>query len=108
MGLRPFAKPARRTLVALESVITLLLGVAFTQLGLSYFGGAVSSFGRVFALLGVVLLLVVRASLVPSPVSRTVAVGLVSFVFPFLVDVWPAGTRLRPGLVHQIPQELPD
>jgi hypothetical protein len=75
-----FAKPSRPALIALESGITLGLVSAHAHIALAYFGEVLSSYGPVFALFGLTLLLVVRASLVPSPASRTVVIGIASVV----------------------------
>ena len=72
-----FARPGRAALIALEGGITLGLVPVYAHLAQAYFSGALSSNGPVFALFGIALLLVVRASLVPSPVSRTVVIGVV-------------------------------
>jgi serine/threonine-protein kinase len=75
-----FAKPSRATLIALETSITLGLAFLYVHLSLTYASVWQPSQGPMFALLGILLLLVVRASLVPSPVSRTVVIGVSSIV----------------------------
>ncbi len=92
-----FAKPGRSMLIALESGVTLVLVLAYIHVALADAGGALSSYVPVFALFGVVLLLVVRASLVPSPVSRTVVIGVSSVVCVF-VFVKEALGALNPGV----------
>jgi serine/threonine-protein kinase len=79
-----FAKPSRPALIALESGITIGLVLVYIHLGSTYFT-AQPSYGPVFSLFGIVLLLVVRASLVPSPLSRTVVIGVSSVVGLFVI-----------------------
>ena len=71
-----FATPRRLTLIALESGVTVGLGLLYVHLMRE-----VPTYGPAFALLAIVLLLVVRASLVPSPVSRTLVIGIVSVAY---------------------------
>ena len=80
-----FAKPGRLTLLGLESGVTVGLAWVYVQVALVHMAGPVSSYAPVFALFGIMLLLGVRASLVPSPVRRTVAVGLASVGCLFVV-----------------------
>ncbi len=75
-----FARPSRPALVAVESGVTLGLVLVYIHLALTYMSGVLPSYGPAFALFGIVLLLVVRASLVPSPVSRTLVIGILSVV----------------------------
>jgi hypothetical protein len=79
-----FRRPSRSTLIALESGITIGQVVLNTHLGSTYFT-AQPSLGVVFSLFGVVLLLVVRASLVPSPLSRTLLIGISSVLCVFVI-----------------------
>jgi serine/threonine-protein kinase len=79
-----FAKPSRTTLIALESGITIGQVLVNTHLGSTYFTEQ-PSYGAVFTLFGIVLLLVVRASLVPSPVSRTLVIGISSVACLFVI-----------------------
>jgi serine/threonine-protein kinase len=79
------ASPGRTALVTLESVLTLGLVPVYVHLASAYFSGALPSSGPVFALFGIALLLVVRASLVPSPVTRTVVIGVSSIVCLFVM-----------------------
>jgi len=80
-----FAKPNRLTLIALESGVTISLVLVYVHLALTYLSGVLQSHGPAFALFGILLLLVVRASLVPSPVSRTVVIAIASVVCLFVV-----------------------
>jgi serine/threonine-protein kinase len=91
-----FARPGRAALIALESGITLGLVPVYVHLAHAYFSGALSSNGPVFALFGIALLLVVRASLVPSPVSRTVVIGVLSIVCLFVI------TSRQPGSLDPV------
>jgi hypothetical protein len=68
-----FARPGRTTLIALESGVTMVLVFLYVHLT-----SALPVFGPTFAFLCVLLALVVRASLVPSPLSRTVVIGIAS------------------------------
>ncbi len=81
-----FAKPGRTTLIALESVFTLALTVLYVHLANSVvqMDGATPAMavhGPAFSLLGILLSLVIRASLVPSSVSRTVVIGIASIAY---------------------------
>jgi len=73
-----FAKPNRLTLIALESGITLGLVPVYIDLATTHMSGPEAAFGPVFAMFGIIMLLSIRASLVPSPVSRTVVIGILS------------------------------
>jgi len=80
-----FARPSRPTLIALESGVTIGLVLVYIHLASTYLSDVLPSYGPAFALLGIVLLLVVRASLVPSPVVRTVVIGIASAVCLFVL-----------------------
>lgn len=73
-----FARPSRSTLIAFESSITIGLALAYTHMGLLYLHPLLPSHEATLPLFGIMLLLVVRASLVPSPVRRTVIIGITS------------------------------
>ncbi len=68
-----YARPGRAAVVAVESGVTIGLGMFYV-----HFTKILPVYGPAFALLALALALVVRASLVPSPVARTVAIGVVS------------------------------
>ena len=76
---------SRAALVVVEGGLTVGLAVVYVHLAQTYFEGVQPSSGPLFAMLGIVLLLVVRAALVPSPVVRTVIIGLLSVACPFVV-----------------------
>jgi serine/threonine-protein kinase len=73
-----FMKPGRITLIALESGITLGLVLMYIHLAAMHMHGEVAAFAPLFTMFGIMLLLTVRAALVPSPVLRTVLIGLAS------------------------------
>jgi serine/threonine-protein kinase len=73
-----FAKPNRLTLIALESGVTLGLVPVYINLATTHMSGPMAAFGPVFAMFGIIMLLSIRASLVPSPVSRTALIGILS------------------------------
>jgi serine/threonine-protein kinase len=81
---------SRAALVVVEGGLTVGLAVVYVHLAQTYLQDVQPSSGPLFAMLGIVLLLVVRAALVPSPVIRTVVIGLLSVACPFLV----AGDRV--------------
>ncbi|MCA9604903.1 MAG: serine/threonine protein kinase [Myxococcales bacterium] len=87
-----FAAPGRRVLVALESAVTVGLAVVYAQISIAFAFAASRTAGPAFSGIGSVLLLVVRASLVPSHVGRTAAVGIAAFGGAWLVarDVYAA------------------
>ncbi len=70
-----FARPGRLALGALESGVTLGLVWVYIHLALTYTSPVLPAYGPAFAMFGILLLLSVRASLVPSPVIRTVVIG---------------------------------
>lgn len=71
-----FGRPGRVALVALESAVTLMLVLVYIQLGTAYLDSVEPSYGPGFSLLGILMLLSVRAALVPSRVWRTLGVGV--------------------------------
>jgi len=68
-----FRRPRRATLIALESGVTIGLVLLYVHLT-----STLPVHGRTFGLLCTLLALVVRAALVPSPISRTILVGAAS------------------------------
>lgn len=62
-----------------ETVVTLGVGWAYVTIGQSYPVGPIPELGAAMAQFGIVLLLVLRAALVPSPVWRTFVLGCVAF-----------------------------
>jgi serine/threonine protein kinase len=80
-----FAKPNRLTLIALESGVTLGLVPVYINLALIHTSGPTAAFGPMFAMFGITMLLSLRAALVPSPVSRTVVIGILSVVGLFVI-----------------------
>lgn len=93
-----FARPGRLALVALESVVTLGLVWVYIHLALTYMSPVLPAYGPAFATFGILLLLSVRASLVPSPVSRTVVIGIASVV-SLLVFAREALSALDPVVI---------
>jgi serine/threonine-protein kinase len=75
-----FARPGRLALGALESGVTLGLVWVYIHLALTYTSPVLPAYGPAFAMFGILLLLSVRASLVPSPVVRTAVIGITSVV----------------------------
>jgi len=73
-----FARPGRRTMIAVEAGITMGLSVVYVMLATAHTSGVPGHYGPIFALTGIMLLLAVRAALVPSPVIRTAMVGAVA------------------------------
>jgi len=71
-----FARPPRLALIALELAVTLALTLVYIRVALASMTGAVAGYAPVFAMFGLMLLLSVRAALVPSPVGRTAGVGI--------------------------------
>jgi hypothetical protein len=70
--------PGRRALVVVESLLTIALVVVYVHLGMSFARTAMPAYAPAFGLLGLPLLLGVRAALVPSPLIRTAIIGAVS------------------------------
>jgi hypothetical protein len=90
-----FAKPSRFALIALESGVTIGLAWTYIHLALAHMRAVLPSYGPAFAMFGILLLLAVRAALVPSPVSRTVVIGVSSVVL-FLVFTAESLSALDP------------
>ena len=90
------ARPSRRALVALESVGTVILSLLYVHLT-----RFLPAYGVPFAVLMVSLAVVLRASLVPSTVRRTLTVGL-SAVAAMALAVGLTGGSARP-----IPTSVP-
>jgi len=80
-----FTRPRRWLLESLESVLTVGLAIVYGYLSLELTRVGPEVSGVAFTVIGVVLLLVVRAALVPSNVLRTVVVGAASFGCAFVV-----------------------
>ncbi|HMR74940.1 MAG TPA: serine/threonine-protein kinase [Polyangiaceae bacterium] len=78
-----YAKPQRISLTILESGVTLSLVLIYIHIGMGSMTGDNAVYGPMFAMFGISLLLVVRASLVPSSVLRTAAIGIFSVVSLF-------------------------
>lgn len=70
-----FVRPRRRALIAVESIVTIGLALVYTRIAATQLTGELASFAPVFSMFGMMLLLGVRAALVPSPVWRTVLLG---------------------------------
>lgn len=79
-----FVQPGRTALVALETSVALGLALVYVHIATVHLDGEFTPFGPVFAMFGVMLLLGVRAALVPSPVPRTAAIGLASVACVFV------------------------
>jgi serine/threonine-protein kinase len=75
------ARPGRLALIAIDTAATFGLVLVYAGISLSFQGWSDSSSNLIFGLFGIMMLLVVRASLVPSPVSRTVVIGVSAVVF---------------------------
>jgi len=76
--LTKIASTGRLVVVVIESTVTIALTFVYVHIALAYLGEVMPSYGPVFSLIGILLLLVVRASLVPSTAIRTVAMGVAS------------------------------
>ena len=79
-----FARPPRPVLIGLDAAVTFGLALAYVHIATIAMDGAVADFAPVFTMFGLILLLGVRAALVPSPVLRTVLVGGTSMGLLFL------------------------
>lgn len=77
-------RPGRSVLIVFESGVTIGLVFLYMYMGMGYFRHAHPSYGPLFTMMGIALLLVVRASLVPSPVHRTVLIGFLAVVYLFV------------------------
>jgi serine/threonine-protein kinase len=90
-ALAKFRRPARGTLIGLESAITIGHGLAFIPMVRHAIGegNLTPLLGAPFVLLGILLGLVLRASLVPSSVHRTVAIGVASVAGMYLAERTP-------------------
>lgn len=74
-GATKFVRLGRLALITIESGLTLAIVASYVHIGLSYGTAELPWLGALFSLFGVLLILTVRAALVPSPVSRTLLVG---------------------------------
>lgn len=79
-----FAKPKRAALIAIEIGVTIGLALMYIHLASIYLTGNVASYAPLFTMFGVLLLLSVRAALVPSPVLRTALIGAAAVVSVFV------------------------
>ncbi|MCA9757437.1 MAG: serine/threonine protein kinase [Candidatus Eisenbacteria bacterium] len=77
-ALAKFRRPGRRALIALELGVTIGLSLVYVHIADATLTDEDRGYAAVFAMYGIVLLLSVRAALVPSPVVRTVVVGIVA------------------------------
>lgn len=73
-----FARPGRRALFGIEAGVTLWLTVVYVNVATAHMTGDDAPYGPIFAMFGLMLLLSMRAALVPSPVFLTVGVGVAS------------------------------
>jgi serine/threonine-protein kinase len=80
-----FARPNVVTLVALEGAVTIGLAFVYVHLAAAHATADLASFAPLFTMFGIMLVLGVRASLVPSPVLRTMVIGIVSVLCLFVV-----------------------
>jgi eukaryotic-like serine/threonine-protein kinase len=78
-----FAKPGRLALIGLESGVSVGLALVYVTVARTHVTGAAAAYAPMLALFGLILLLTVRAALVPSPVWRTAAIGVVSMAALF-------------------------
>ena len=69
----------RLIVIATECAVTLALTLVYALIAAAYLRDEMPSYAPVFGLVGVLLLLVVRASLVPSTAFRTLVMGVAAF-----------------------------
>lgn len=81
-------RPALPVLILSEGVVTLGLAATYSAIAVVYVRPTLPPFDAIFGLVGTLLLLVTRASLVPSGALRTIGVGLGS------MGLW--------GLINQV------
>ncbi len=92
-------RPPRFVVLAFEVGITVGLSTVYVVIGEAFAPADTPAYGPVFTLFGVMLLLGVRAALVPSPVLRTLFVGA-ACMLPILISETFQATNhlLREGL----------
>lgn len=73
-----FARPGRLAVIGLECGLTVGLSIVYVHLSTAQVGDIPGSYGPFFAMFGIMMLLALRAALVPSPVLRTAAVSVAS------------------------------
>jgi len=74
-----------RAIAWIEAAVTLWVVFAYVFIGNLYQPGGVTWFGTVFSLFGVLLLLNLRAALIPSSVTRTLLIGALSVAIYFVI-----------------------
>lgn len=97
-----FTRPPRGVLIGLETAVTLGLTLVYVHVALVQVDDTVADFAPAFTMFGIILLLGVRAALVPSPVLRTVLIGAASMglLFVFARDrIGALDPRIFDGLV---------
>ncbi|MCA9726290.1 MAG: serine/threonine-protein kinase [Candidatus Eisenbacteria bacterium] len=85
-----FLRPGRAISIAIECAVTISLTLAYIHIagihmGANDTGANDAPFAPVFAMFGIMMLLSVRAALVPSPVLRTVVIGSVAMACLFTI-----------------------
>lgn len=96
-----FLRPPRSVLIGFEVFVTLGLVLVYAHVAGEQVTGAVADFAPAFAMFGVILVLGVRAALVPAPAVRTAFVGALSMVVLFVVlraRIEAADPRIQEGL----------
>ncbi len=78
-----WTRPPTRVLIVFESTVTLGLTLVYIHIAGTHMTADEAPFAPVFAMFGIMLLLSVRASLVPSSRLRTAAVGTITVGFLF-------------------------
>ncbi|NNF08368.1 MAG: serine/threonine protein kinase [Candidatus Eisenbacteria bacterium] len=79
-----FTRPPRAVLIAIEAALTISLALVYTYIASVYMSGPMAQYSPVFAMFGIMLFLSVRASLVPSPIFRTVIISSLSVLCLFV------------------------
>ncbi len=80
-----WARPSRAVTIGLEVGVTICLSLVYVRLADAQAIGANAEFAPLFTMFGMMLLLSVRASLVPSPLVRTALVSAASVMCLFVV-----------------------
>ncbi|MEZ5285895.1 MAG: serine/threonine-protein kinase [Vicinamibacterales bacterium] len=84
-GYTRFGRPGPRALVALDAGITLWLTLVYIQVATSHMTAEEAPYAPIFVMFGLMLLLSVRAALVPSSIARTAAVGAAAMALLLIV-----------------------
>ena len=97
-GVTRFAHPSRRTLKLMEGGLTIALSAIYVQLTAALTQSR-PEVGPPLALTGIVLLIVVRAALVPSSMKRTVIIGLAS-LSAFFIGIQQHAAELADHIIE--------